>query len=162
MAVADDPSSDNAGVRIVPPAVYLGGLAIGYILDLVRHIPIAPPGRSLGVRIVGIVVVAVGVSIMLSALALFRRLGTQVAPWEPTTKLAVDGPYRFTRNPMYLGMAFILAGLGLIGNTVWPILAMVPAIIIIRTQVIAREERYLERKFGDEYRAFKTRVRRWL
>src|SRR5882724_3497322 len=112
MAVTDDPSSDNAGVRIVPPAVYLGGLAIGYILDLIWHLPIAPPGWSLAVRLVGVVILALGVSIMLSAVALFRRLGTKVAPWEPTTKLALDGPYRFTRNPMYLGMALILAGLG--------------------------------------------------
>src|ERR1043166_9678950 len=91
VAVTVDPSSDNAGVRIVPPAVYLGGLAIGYVLDLVWHVPIAPPGLSLAVRLVGIVILALGVSIMLSAVALFRRLGTQLAPWEPTTRLALDG-----------------------------------------------------------------------
>jgi len=160
--VADDPSSDNAGVRIIPPAVYLGGLAIGYLLDLIWHVPIAPPGWSLVVRLVGGAATVLGLWLMLSAATLFRRLGTAVPPWEPTSTLATEGPYRFTRNPMYLGMALIVGGLGLIGNAVWPLLALVPVIVIIRTQVIAREERYLEAKFGYEYRILETRVRRWL
>ena len=160
--MADDPSSDNAGVRIIPPAVYLGGLAIGYLLDLIWHVPIAPPGWSLVVRLVGGAATVLGLWLMLSAATLFRRLGTAVPPWEPTSTLATEGPYRFTRNPMYLGMALIVGGLGFIGNAVWPLLALVPVIVIIRTQVIAREERYLEAKFGYEYRILETRVRRWL
>src|SRR6266566_3981803 len=91
--MADDPSSDNAGVRIIPPAVYLGGLAIGYVLDLVWHVPIAPLGWSVAVRLIGVVALASGLWMMLSAAALFRRLGTGVPPWEPTTKLVLDGPY---------------------------------------------------------------------
>ena len=99
---------------------------------------------------------------MVSAVVLFRRIGTPPDPHEPSTRLALDGPYRFTRNPMYLGMAAVLAGLALIGNALWPLLALIPVIWWIRTQVIAREERYLEAKFGGEYRDFKARVRRWL
>jgi protein-S-isoprenylcysteine O-methyltransferase Ste14 len=99
---------------------------------------------------------------MFSAVAMFRRAGTSPDPREPTTALAFDGPYRFTRNPMYLGMALILGGLALVGNALWPLIAVVLAVWIIRTQVIDREERYLEAKFGGAYRDFKSRVRRWI
>jgi protein-S-isoprenylcysteine O-methyltransferase Ste14 len=160
--MAEQSPSDNAGVRIFPPGVYLGGLAIGYALDLLWHVPIAPPGWSLAVRLAGLVALALGFWVALSALALFRRLGTRPEPWEPATTLAVDGPYRFTRNPMYLGMALTLGGLGLIGNALWPLVAVVPAVAIIRIWVIAREERYLDAKFGEAYRDLKARVRRWI
>ena len=159
--MAEDSSADNAGVRVIPPVVFLGGLAVGYLIQWMRPIPILPPWGSLAVRIVGVVAIGLGFWVMLSAVALFRRLKTPPEPWEPTTNLALDGPYRFTRNPMYLGMALVLGGLALAGNALWPLVALVPVVIIIRTQVIAREERYLEAKFGDEYRAFKARVRRW-
>ena len=160
--MVEQPSSDNAGVRVFPPAVFIGGLVIGYALDLVRHVAIAPHAWSLAVRILGAVVTAAGLGVMFSALVRFRRLGNRPEPWEPVVHLALDGPYRFTRNPMYLGMAAVLGGLALVGNALWPLIAVVPAVLIIRTQVIAREEAYLERRFGDEYRAFHARVRRWL
>jgi protein-S-isoprenylcysteine O-methyltransferase Ste14 len=79
-----------------------------------------------------------------------------------TRALTFEGPYRFTRNPMYLGLALLLAGLAGIGNALWPLLAVIPVVAIIRTQVIAREETYLENRFGEEYRAYRGRVRRWL
>jgi protein-S-isoprenylcysteine O-methyltransferase Ste14 len=160
--MAEAPSSDNAGVRIFPPGVFLGGLVIGYAVQWIWPLPIASPGWTLAVRIVGVIAVVLGLWVMLSAAALFRRIGTRPEPWEPTTRLALDGPYRFTRNPMYLGMALILGGLALAGNAVWPLVALVPVIAIIRTEVITREERYLEAKFGADYLAFKARVRRWL
>jgi protein-S-isoprenylcysteine O-methyltransferase Ste14 len=154
--------ADNAGVRIPPPFLFLGGLVAGYILDLIRHVPVAPPEWSLAVRVLGGVLAAAAFALMLSAVVLFRRAGTHPEPWKTTTRLVLDGPYRFTRNPMYLGMAAFLVGLGLVGNALWPVIAVFPAVLIIRTQVIAREEAYLERKFGAEYLAYKSRVRRWL
>ena len=81
---------------------------------------------------------------------------------EPTKALTFDGPYTFSRNPMYLGMALIQGGLALLGNALWPLLALIPVISVIRTQVIEKEERYLGAKFGEQYTAFKSRVRRWL
>jgi protein-S-isoprenylcysteine O-methyltransferase Ste14 len=96
------------------------------------------------------------------AAGLFRRLGTHVPPSQPTTLIATTGPYRWTRNPMYLGMALIYAGLA-IGFDGPIALALLPLVLIaIQTQVIAREERYLEAKFGDDYRRYKAEVRRWL
>ncbi|MBV8230410.1 MAG: isoprenylcysteine carboxylmethyltransferase family protein [Planctomycetaceae bacterium] len=94
------------------------------------------------------------------AVATFRRLGTTPNPAGPTTALAVGGPYRFTRNPMYLGLVFLMAGLEFLANALWP-LVLLP-VVIVRRAVIDREERYLTAEFGEEYLRYKARVRRWL
>jgi protein-S-isoprenylcysteine O-methyltransferase Ste14 len=80
----------------------------------------------------------------------------------PTTAIVFTGPYRFTRNPMYLGLALLQAGLAMVTNSLWPLLTLAPVIVAVRRLVIDREERYLEAKFGEEYRAYKARVRRWV
>jgi protein-S-isoprenylcysteine O-methyltransferase Ste14 len=80
----------------------------------------------------------------------------------PTNALTFEGPYRFTRNPMYVGMALLQGGLALAGNALWPLVALIPVLWIVRTQVIDKEEQYLERRFGQQYRDYKARVRRWL
>ena len=94
------------------------------------------------------------------AVATFRRLGTTPNPAGPTTALAVGGPYRFTRNPMYLGLVFLMAGLAFLANALWP-LVLLP-VVIVRRAVIDREERDLTAEFGEEYLRYKARVRRWL
>jgi protein-S-isoprenylcysteine O-methyltransferase Ste14 len=162
MSQANTPEADNSGVRIFPPAVYLGGLIVGYAIQWLWPFPIAPEAWSLSIRVAGIVVLALGIWLVLAAASLFGRLGTPPNPTQPTTALATDGPYRFTRNPMYLGMGLMLGGFALTGNALWPLIALVPVVGIIRLQVVDREERYLEAKFGNEYREFKTRVRRWI
>jgi protein-S-isoprenylcysteine O-methyltransferase Ste14 len=153
---------DSAGVRIFPPAVYLGGLVIGYILQWLWPVPILPGDAGPIVRILGIALVLAGLAIIAFALAAFRAAGTSPHPNHPTAALTGAGPYRFTRNPMYLGLALLTAGIAGIGNALWPLLAVIPVVAIIQTQVIAREERYLETKFGEAYRSYRTRVRRWL
>ena len=155
-------TEDNDGVTVFPPAVFLGGLVLGYLVWWFWPVPIIPAEWSIAVRVVGGMATALGLWVMFLALSQFRRLGTTPTHWEPTTTLAFDGPYRFTRNPMYVGMALVQGGLALLGNALWPLLALVPVIAIIRTQVIAREEAYLEAKFGASYRDFKARVRRWI
>ena len=96
------------------------------------------------------------------AISEFRRHGTRVETYRPTTAIAQTGIYRFSRNPIYLAMGFPIAGLAIALDTLWIAAAAVPFYAVIRYFVIAREEDYLERKFGDEYRAYKARVRRWL
>ena len=155
-------TSDTAGVKILPPIVYLAGLVVGYAIWWFWPVPVVPAEWSFAVRVVGGVAVVLGFWVTLSAVAMFNRIGEDANPMEPTNALTFDGPYRFTRNPMYLGMALILGGLALLGNALWPLLALIPVIFFIRTQVIDKEERYLERKFGAEYRDFKVRVRRWI
>ncbi len=111
--------------------------------------------------------VAAGGCLLLSGLVVaaifaFRRARTRPEPWKPTTALVVDGPYRFTRNPMYLGFTLIYAGVALLANSVWPFVLLPAVLLVMQRFVIRREERYLERKFGDAYRAYCARVRRWV
>lgn len=152
---------DSAGVRFPPPLVYLVALPLGLLAE--RFVSL----RSFGIEwrllaTTGVLLFVAGVAMMLAAAGLFRRLGTNAPPTQPTTLIVTTGPYRWTRNPMYLAMALIYAGLA-IGFDGPIALALLPLVlIIIQTQVIAREERYLEAKFGDEYRRYKVEVRRWL
>lgn len=152
--------SDSAGVRFPPPFVYLGALLLGLAAE--RFVPLRWFGidwRLLAAT--GALLFVAGAALMFAAAGLFRRLGTNAPPSRPTTLIVTTGPYRWTRNPMYLAMALIYASLaiGLDGSIA---LALLPLVLIaIQTRVIAREERYLEAKFGDEYRRYKTEVRRW-
>jgi protein-S-isoprenylcysteine O-methyltransferase Ste14 len=152
----------TAGIRILPPLVFLAGLLAGYAIWWFWPVPVAPGEWSFAIRVAGGVAVVLGVWLAIAAVLTFGRVGTPPEPHKPTTALALDGPYRLTRNPMYLGMALVQGGLALAGNALWPLLALVPVIWVIRTQVIDREERYLEELFGGEYRTFKERVRRWI
>jgi protein-S-isoprenylcysteine O-methyltransferase Ste14 len=158
MTMAAEP--DSAGVRFPPPFVYLGALLLGLAAE--RFVTLRSFGidRLFLVATGGLVFVA-GAAMMLAAAGLFRRLGTNVPPSQPTKRIVTTGPYRWTRNPMYLGMALVYAGLAI--GFDWPIaFALLPLVLTtIQTQVIAREERYLEAKFGDEYLRYKAEVRRW-
>jgi protein-S-isoprenylcysteine O-methyltransferase Ste14 len=91
-----------------------------------------------------------------------HRVGSDPNPYKPATALAVHGPYRYTRNPMYLAMTIFYLGLTLLVNTLWPLVLLPAVLLVVQRGVINREERYLERTFGDAYRAYKARVRRWL
>ena len=122
-------------------------------------------GLGLGAELrtwIAVAVLTAGLIVGLLAAGLFRRAGTDVKPWRSATALVTDGPYRWTRNPMYLGMSFVYLGLAIAADSLAALILLIPVVIIIQTQVIAREERYLEGKFGDEFRAYKARVRRWL
>src|SRR5207247_4526818 len=126
-------------------------------LDRFKPAPVAVGGARI---LLGWVFAGAGVGLAASAIVLFRRAGTSPVPIQPTTALVVRGPYRFTRNPMYVGLAALYAGVTLLINSLWP-LPLLPVVLgVIRWAVIAREEAYLERKFGDAYRAYTTRVRR--
>jgi len=109
------------------------------------------------------VALAAGILLGVASVADFRKANTTILPaGRPTTAVVDGGPYRFTRNPMYLAMTIGYLGLSLLFNTVWALLALPAVVIIIDIFVIRREERYLTNKFGEEYRAYCSRVRRWL
>ncbi|MDQ4421311.1 isoprenylcysteine carboxylmethyltransferase family protein [Sphingobium sp. DEHP117] len=154
---ADD---DSAHVTFPPPFVYLGFLMIGLAADRAIGQPLGLPPLTRGVLAIALIVPGAG--LLLAASGLFRRAGTDVKPWKTATALVDSGVYRFTRNPMYLGMALLYAGLGFAFASAGALLLLPVVIIVIQTQVIAREERYLETKFGDAYRAYRQRVRRWM
>jgi protein-S-isoprenylcysteine O-methyltransferase Ste14 len=109
-----------------------------------------------------VLLAACGAASILLALRCFGEAGTAPEPWKPTTALATGGIYRLTRNPMYLGMALLLGGLGL-GLASWGVMAMLPLVLLIVDRfVIQREERYLDVRFGAPYSAYRNEVRRWL
>jgi protein-S-isoprenylcysteine O-methyltransferase Ste14 len=155
-------ANDTAGVTILPPFVYLAGLVVGYAIQFVLPIPIVPPVFDVAIRLLGVVVLLAAGWLAAMTASAFQRASTPLNPHVPSKALTFEGPFRFSRNPMYLGMALALAGLAMIGNALWPLLALIPAIWWMQTQVIAKEEAYLEAKFGAPYLAFKQRVRRWI
>ena len=150
---------DNLGVVAPPPLVYLTGLVVGFALELLFHSPAFP--RPLG-WVVGGVLVLAGAALIMSFGVAFGRAHTPIDPRETPTAIVSTGPYRFTRNPAYLGFALIYAGLTLVVGALWPLLTLIPTLVAVDRLVIAREERYLEAKFGEEYIGYKSRVRRWV
>lgn len=152
---------DSPQVRFPPPLVYAGMLLLG--LGIGRLLGDPPIGLEIrAANIAGILLCLGGLAMIFAAIIRFRRAGTNPEPWRQTKAFVVSGVYRWTRNPMYLGMALIFAGLALIFDSLATLLLLPFTVILIDRQVIAREERYLEAKFGDDYRAYKEQVRRWL
>jgi protein-S-isoprenylcysteine O-methyltransferase Ste14 len=150
---------DVSGVRVPPPVIYVVGFLVGGALELAFPVGALPFAVAL---LAGLVGGGLWLALDGSAMLRFRRARTSMVPMKPTTALVTSGPYRVTRNPMYVGMAFLYAGLALSLGVIWA-LALLPAVLLMVDRlVIAREERYLEAKFGEEYRDYKRRVRRWL
>lgn len=150
---------DAPGVVAPPPLIYAGGLAVGLGLD--AALPSASLPRLLRTSL-GWVLVVAGVVLLASFLAAFRRARTPVDPREATTTVVTSGPYRLSRNPAYLGMTLIYAGIAVLSQALWAFLALIVTLVVVDRGVIAREERYLGRKFGAEYLRYKARTRRWL
>jgi protein-S-isoprenylcysteine O-methyltransferase Ste14 len=150
---------DRPQVVALPPLVYVGFLVLGFLADLIWPTSIAP----LSIRLVlGGLLFAAGLALGAWALARFARAGTPVEVYRPATALVTEGPYRLSRNPIYLGMTLGYAGLAVMGNSLWALVLLIPTLAVIRYGVIAREEEYLERKFGEAYRRYRSAVRRWL
>jgi protein-S-isoprenylcysteine O-methyltransferase Ste14 len=150
---------DTAGVIAPPPLIYLGALGIGFGLDELIGTGSLP--STVGVPI-GAASIIAGVGLLGSFLSAFRRAETPVDPYAPSEAIVTDGAYRLTRNPAYLGMALTYAGIAIVANAPWALVPLPVAIAVIDRGVIAREERYLERKFGRPYVDYKRRVRRWI
>jgi protein-S-isoprenylcysteine O-methyltransferase Ste14 len=150
---------DAPGVVAPPPLVYLAGLLVGFALQ--RRLPAPRPRRALTAPVGGALLLT-GVGLAACFVTAFRRAGTPVDARKAATALVTTGPYRRTRNPGYLSLALVYTGISLLAGALWPLVLLVPTLIVIDRGVIAREERYLEGKFGDEYLELKGRVRRWL
>ena len=150
---------DNAGVIAPPPLIYVAPLALGLLLNRRLPVPFLPRGMT---RILGWSLLGGGFSLAGWFFRALRRAGTPVDPREPVSNLVTNGPFRYTRNPGYISMALIYAGISSLANALWPILLLPVALLVIHRGVIEREERYLERLFGEEYLSYKARVRRWI
>ena len=152
----------TAGIRVFPPLIAATGIALGLVLTFLYPVPIVEPPTTRALLGLGIVFFALFLLLAVSANVTFRRSGTPANPFVATKALAQHGPYRFTRNPMYLGLVLMTIGFALVMNSMWIVLMAVPVLLLLRNLVILKEERYLEELFGDEYRAYQKRVRRWL
>ncbi len=153
---------DASSPFIWPPAIYGGAALVAAALTWLAPLDILTPAEALPWRLAGVAVFAVGVGVALLAGRRFKAVGTPIKPTEPTTALVEEGIYRYTRNPMYLGMTLMLLGLAAGLRSAWFLIALPIAVLAVTKLAIEREERYLETKFGEAYRAYKSRVRRWL
>jgi protein-S-isoprenylcysteine O-methyltransferase Ste14 len=156
-----NPAEKGARVRFPPPLVFLGGILLGVACAYVVAPAPLPVGRTAGV-VAGLVLLAAGVSLAASARVLFSRTGQSPVPRKPSPELILQGPYRFTRNPMYVGLTLDQAGLGLAMNNPWIVLFALPALPTVHLIAVRPEERYLTEKFGESYTRYLSRVRRYL
>jgi protein-S-isoprenylcysteine O-methyltransferase Ste14 len=154
-----DHLGDHASVRLPPPFVLFGHLAAALLLGWLIRLPVPLP---FPVRLLGLGFVLLGLTLAWSAIRAMSAAHTPVDPYAPVTAMVVDGPYRLTRNPIYLGFVCALTGLSLALGTYWGLLLVPLMVVLMNRLVIRHEEAYLERKFGQEYLAYKSSVQRWL
>jgi protein-S-isoprenylcysteine O-methyltransferase Ste14 len=153
------PEPDVANLGAVrPPLVYIGAIALGLAFHALWPVHLVPP--SLGTS-VGVVLTLAAIALFLSAVRTFRAAGTPVPGNRPTATIVGTGPYRFSRNPIYLAFSLLQLGLALWVNTLGLLITLVPAIALMSFVVIPREERYLEARFPSQYVPYKASVRRW-
>ena len=150
----------TAGVIARPPLLFLSALLIGLALDNLLPLPVALPGVLRAV--LGAILILAGLALAAAGIRGFGQAGTPVPTNEPSRALVTSGIHGRSRNPIYLGLFALYLGLGVALGSPWILVLVLPLAAVIRYGVVAREEAYLERLFGDAYRTYKSRVRRWL
>lgn len=158
-ASTSDPE-DGADVRVLPPVLFLGSIALGVVLGWLAPLSLAAGGR---LRVLlGLALIALGIGAGVWTIAWMRRTKQDPDPRKPTPELIFAGPFRLSRNPIYVGMALVQAGAGLALGNVWVLLLLPPTLFVLVRYVIEREEAYLAHKFGEPYESYRRAVRRWL
>ncbi len=152
-------AKDAPGVVAKPPLIYVAGLLLGLALDYIFPIAVLPDTAQ---YVAGFILIGTGILIAASVLRRFKRAGTNIDVRKPTTAIVTEGPFRHSRNPAYVALSLLYAGLGVAADSPWVLGLLIPILIVMRYGVIQREERYLERKFGEDYLSYKRAVRRWL
>jgi protein-S-isoprenylcysteine O-methyltransferase Ste14 len=137
----------------------MGGFLAGAFVEVVAPTPNLPAALAVASGVLGALF---SFALDVSAMRLFLRKRTGIAPWQPSKVLVIEGPYRFSRNPMYLGMALLYAGLALAFGLLWALALLPLVIVIIDRAIIRREEMYLEHTYGNAYDDYRRRVRRWI
>jgi protein-S-isoprenylcysteine O-methyltransferase Ste14 len=154
---------DGAAVRIFPPAVPLAVILLGVALERIRPIDLGlSPSAAARYAIGAAIVLGAILGLGLWSVVLFRRSGQSENPWKPTPQIVDRGPFRFSRNPMYVQMLLVCVGVAVMLANVWIALLTPIGAWVLERLAILPEEAYLERKFGDVYRSYRSRVRRWL
>lgn len=154
-----DAQADNPRVIILPPLLYALGLGAGFFLQWM-----APRGivTSAARYWVGGAILAAGAVVALWGRRVMERAGTNVNPSLPATALVVTGPFRVSRNPLYVALTLMYVGVAVLANAFWVLVLVGPVLLVLHYGVVLREERYLEGKFGDVYREYRSRVRRYV
>jgi protein-S-isoprenylcysteine O-methyltransferase Ste14 len=150
---------DSANVIAFPPLIYGTAVVIGLVVHNIIPLHFLP---STPARWLGILLVLLSIMIVTSAYRALARAKTTFDVRKPTTAIVSDGAFRYSRNPMYLSLTLLYFGIAFLVNSLWLLLLVLPVVIFIQWGVIEREERYLERKFGQVYLLYKGRVRRWV
>jgi protein-S-isoprenylcysteine O-methyltransferase Ste14 len=151
--------TDAPQVVAPPPIIYLSGLATGIILHLIKPIPLLTQNISLPI---GTTFVFVGILLVTKSFRALRNANTNIDVRKPSMSIVTNGPYRFSRNPIYLAMTILAVGIAVLVNSLWILITLVLVLLVIQFGVIKREEAYLTQKFGEEYLRYKTLVRRWI
>ena len=151
--------ADHAGVRVPPPLIYVVLFGFGLLLHQIAPLTIPP---MIPARIAALIFLGGGVLLAIWSNLLFRRAHTSLVPIKPTTALVVTGPYRLTRNPMYLGLLCVYIAVALWLGLVWALILVPLVVLAVQRLAIAKEERYLAQKFGNTYRQYRAHVRRWI
>jgi protein-S-isoprenylcysteine O-methyltransferase Ste14 len=151
--------NDVPNVKIIPPLVYLVGIVIGFLATILMPTKVVPNSVALTV---GVILVFCGAVLAGSGISKFKNVGTTVRPDRAARMLVISGPYKFTRNPMYLGLAFVYLGVAVAGQSVWALILLPVVLAIIQRRAIEPEEAFLEKRFGTNYIRYKEKVRRWL
>jgi len=155
-------AEDHANVPVIPPVLFGLGIGAGYLLRWLVPVLLVPPRLAGEVCFAGAAIALLGLGFGGWAFFTFVRAKTTPHPNHPVSALVTWGPYRVSRNPMYVGLSVFTAGLALVANTAWLLIALPLTWVALRRLVIDREEAYLTRRFGDEYRAFLACTRRWI
>jgi protein-S-isoprenylcysteine O-methyltransferase Ste14 len=152
-------AADNAAVIVRPPFLYIGAFVAVLLLRAFRPLPILdrPPTRWLGVF-----TLLLGLALAVRGRRELTAAGTNVSPSRPATTIVSSGPYRLSRNPLYVALTLLFIGLTLAFDTWWGFVVLVPVLIVMHFGVVVREERYLTKKFGESYRQYRANVRRYL
>jgi len=151
--------SDAPNVKIIPPLVYLAGIVIGCVATIWIPTKLV---SSLTAWVLGGILICCGAVLMGSAVGRFKHAGTTIRPDRPANTLVTAGPYRITRNPMYLGLALVCSGIAIADQSLWALILLPVVLAIIRRHAIEGEEAFLERRFGADYLGYKAKVRRWI
>jgi len=156
-----DIEKNSAGIRIWPPMVYIGTLFAGWLIDRVSWWKVEIPLPHSLERMVAGLAIVIGFGILMTAIGLFKKAGTPPEPWKQVSALVTDGVYRWTRNPMYLGMTLIYLGFAIYADSLITLLLIVPVTFWITRNVIEKEEAAMTARFGSDYLAYRERVGRW-
>ena len=158
----DHNTTDHPDVITFPPLIYVAGLGLSLAAKLLWRLPITPKWLSKPRRKAGFALIAAGAGMAIWGARTFREADTSISPHDPATTLVEDGPYQYTRNPIYIGMTAVYSGITLLLNNLWGFLLLPGVLTVMERGVIEREEAYLRAKFGDAYDEYTGRIPRWL